>query len=169
MKIIILAAEDDNHTAPIKWALEKAGYTVVCWNGLGWTEVQQASILLNLDGKDTITLGGHTVDAGDVVWVRLPEPPVTNPSTADVDKKFAAIEYRAFFHSTLFTLQTMPVWCVNPFSAARLINQKSVQLRIARKCGMKVPATLMSNSPQAVQEFFSRPGARNICKGFTPT
>jgi glutathione synthase/RimK-type ligase-like ATP-grasp enzyme len=168
MKIIILAAEDDNHTAPIKWALEKAGYTVVCWTGLGWTEQQQASMLLNHDEKDIVTIGNHTVDAGDVVWIRRPEPPVTNPNTSAVDKKFAAVEYRAFFHSTIFTLQTLPVWCINPFSAARLINQKSVQLRIARKCGMKTPATLMSNDPQAVRQFLSRPGTRNICKGFTP-
>jgi hypothetical protein len=168
MKIIILAAEDDNHTAPLKWALEKAGYTIVCWTGLGWTEQQQASVLLNHDEKDIVTLGGHTVDAGDVVWIRRPEPPVTNPNTSEVDKKFASVEYRAFFHSTLFMLQTLPVWCINPFSAARLINQKPVQLRIARKCGLKTPATLMSNDPQEVRQFFSRPGSRNICKGFTP-
>jgi hypothetical protein len=33
---------------------------------------------------------------------------------------------------------------------------------------MKTPATLMSNDPQAVRQFLSRPGTRNICKGFTP-
>ena len=41
MKLIILALEDDNHTAPIKWALEKAGHSVVCWAGLtGWKTVK---------------------------------------------------------------------------------------------------------------------------------
>ena len=29
MKLIVLAPEDDNHTAPIKWELEKAGQKVV--------------------------------------------------------------------------------------------------------------------------------------------
>jgi hypothetical protein len=38
MKLIVLAPEDDNHTAPIKWAMEKAGQKVVCWAGLSWTD-----------------------------------------------------------------------------------------------------------------------------------
>jgi hypothetical protein len=42
MKIVIIAEANDNHTAPLKWALEKAGYTVVCWAGVGWTENRQA-------------------------------------------------------------------------------------------------------------------------------
>ena len=45
MKLIVLAPEDDNHTAPIKWALEKAGHTVVCWAGLGWTEQDRPHLL----------------------------------------------------------------------------------------------------------------------------
>src|SRR4029077_6863028 len=60
MKLIVLAPEDDNHTAPIKWALEKAGHRVVCWAGLSWTEDGQASLLMNQD--DTLVLGGHSVD-----------------------------------------------------------------------------------------------------------
>ena len=46
MKILITAPENDNHTAPLKWALEQAGYSVACWAGLGWTEAKQASISL---------------------------------------------------------------------------------------------------------------------------
>jgi hypothetical protein len=42
---------------------------------------------------------------------------------------------------------------VNKYAASRFINNKSVQLLLARACGMKVP-TLMANSPQAVREYF---------------
>ena len=49
MKILITAPENDNHTAPLKWALEQAGYSVACWAGLGWTEDKQASISLHPD------------------------------------------------------------------------------------------------------------------------
>ena len=71
MKLIVLAPEDDNHTAPIKWALEKAGQKVVCWAGLSWTDEGQSSLLMN--GDDTLILGGHSVDPGDVIWIRRPE------------------------------------------------------------------------------------------------
>ena len=46
MKILITAPENDSHTAPLKWALEQAGYSVACWSGLGWTDITQASISL---------------------------------------------------------------------------------------------------------------------------
>jgi glutathione synthase/RimK-type ligase-like ATP-grasp enzyme len=166
MKLIVLAPEDDNHTAPIKWALEKAGHRVVCWAGLAWTQEGQASLLMDED--DTVVLGGHSVDAGDVVWIRRPEPPLPNPKTSESDKKFASLEYRSFYHSIAFLLETLPVWCINKYSAARVMIQKSVQLRLARQCGLKTPATLMSNTPQTVRDFLSREGSRNICKGFTP-
>lgn len=166
MKLIVLAPADDNHTAPIKWALEKAGHKVVCWAGLSWTEDGQASLLMEDD--DTLVLGGHSVDPGDVIWVRRPEPPLPNPKTSEPDKKFAGLEYRSFYHSIAYLLETLPVWCINRYSAARVMIQKAVQLRLARKCGMKTPATLMSNTPATVKDFFERENSRNICKGFTP-
>ena len=43
MKVIVFAYEKENHTAPVKWALEQAGYKVACWGGLSWTEQQQAN------------------------------------------------------------------------------------------------------------------------------
>jgi hypothetical protein len=165
MKVIVLAQEDDNHTAPLKWALEKAGYRVVCWGGLSWTGQGQASVLF---GENTqVKLGEHSVDPGDVVWIRRPEPPQPNPKTSESDKKFASLEYRSLYHSLVYLLESLPVWCINKYSAARTMVQKSVQLQLARKCGLKIPATLMSNSPQTVKEFFDR-GGRTICKGFTP-
>jgi glutathione synthase/RimK-type ligase-like ATP-grasp enzyme len=46
--------------------------------------------------------------------------------------------------------------------------QKAVQIRLARQCSLKIPATLMSNNPAAVRDFFARENGRTICKGFTP-
>ena len=166
MKIIILAQENDNHTAPIKWALENAGYQVACWGGLSWNEMQQASLFLGDETK--MTLGPHTVEPGDVVWIRRPDPPVHNPSVSEADRKFAELEYRCFYHSIAYMLEALPVWCVNKYSAARFINNKAIQLHLARSCGLNVPKALMSNSPTAVRNLFAQKTTRTICKAFTP-
>jgi glutathione synthase/RimK-type ligase-like ATP-grasp enzyme len=166
MKIVILAPEDDNHTAPIKWSLEKAGYKVVCWSGLGWNETEQASIYLGEETK--LVLGPHSVEPGDVVWIRRPEPPVSNPKVTDADKKFADLEYRTFYHNIAYLLEKLPVWVINDYSSSRFTINKSVQLLIARKCGMKVPRTLMSNCPGAVKDFLDHNKNRTICKAFMP-
>lgn len=166
MKVIIFAQDNENHTAPVKWALEKGGYQVACWGGLSWTEQQQASLLLGEETK--MALGPYSVEPGDAVWIRRPDQPVQNPKVAEADRKFAELEYRSFYHCLAYTLETLPIWCVNKFSASRFINNKSVQLRLARSCGLLVPKALLSNSPTGVRDFFDHNTNRMICKGFTP-
>lgn len=166
MKIIVLAQENDNHTAPIKWALEKGGYQVACWGGLSWTEQQQVSLLL--DDQSKMVLGPYAVEPGDMVWIRRPDQPVPNPKVSEADRKFAELEYRSFYHCIAYTLELLPVWVVNKYSASRFINNKSVQLHLARQCGLTVPKALMSNSPTGVKDFFDHNPNRAICKAFTP-
>jgi hypothetical protein len=166
VKVIILAQEKDDHAAPIQWALKKAGYPVACWAGLSWTEQQQASLLL--DQHSNMVLGRHAVEPGDVVWVRQPGDPGHNPKVVEADKKFAAAEYRSFYESIAYLLETLPVWCINRFSALRMIKNKAVQLRLARTCGLKIPKTLMSNSPRAVRDFIEHNPGRTVCKAFAP-
>jgi glutathione synthase/RimK-type ligase-like ATP-grasp enzyme len=166
MKILIVAPENDNHTAPLKWALQRAGFGVACWAGVGWSEKRQAAI--SLSNGNRVQLGEHILEPGDVVWVRRPDPPKLNPRAAPEDTKFAATEYRWFFHSVMYLFETLPVRCINKYSASRLINNKSVQLLLARNCGMNVPATLMTNSPSAVRNYFRESASRMICKAFYP-
>jgi glutathione synthase/RimK-type ligase-like ATP-grasp enzyme len=195
MKILITAPENENHTAPLKWALGQAGYSVACWAGLGWMEDKQASIALLADVqlkdmqvkdvqlkdtqvkdvqlkdtqfKDTqVKLGRHPVEPGDVIWIRRPLEPRPNPRTSPEDAKFAANEYRSFYDSLMYLLEALPVRVFNKYTASRFINNKSVQLMLARACGMNVPRTLMTNSPQAVREFFRDHPQRMISKAFS--
>jgi glutathione synthase/RimK-type ligase-like ATP-grasp enzyme len=166
MKILIISFANDNHTAPLKWSLEEAGYTVACWAGVGWTESRQATISLN--GRVRMVLGAHTVDPGDVVWIRRPNRHAPNPNVAAPDKAFAEEEYRWFSLSTLYFLEHLPVRCINPYSASRTINNKAVQLWLAAKNGLDIPATTMTNSPSAVREIFDNASRRKVCKAFFP-
>jgi glutathione synthase/RimK-type ligase-like ATP-grasp enzyme len=166
MKIAIVAAENDNHTAPVKWALEKAGYTAFCWAGLGWTPERQASVAL--PESMSMRLGPGTLDPGDVVWIRRPEPPCMNPNVAEADRKFARGEYHWFSESLMYLLEMLPVRCVNRYSASRMVRNKSVQLLLAHGCGMNVPATLMSNAPLEVRRYLHQQSSRAICKAFFP-
>lgn len=166
MKVIIFGYPKENHTMPVKWALEQAGYEVVCWGGLSWVEQQQASLLL--DAETSMSLGPFTVEPGDAIWIRRPDHPTHNPNVSEADKKFAEMEYRSFYHSLAYTLETLPVWCINKFSAARFIHNKAVQLRLARTCGLRVPRTLLSNRPGRIRAFLDDKSKRAIGKGFTP-
>lgn len=166
MKIIIFAYPRENHTGAVKWALEKAGYQVACWGGLSWKAEQQASLLF--DPEEELTLGSFGVEPGDAIWIRRPDQPTPNPGVSNADRKFAEMEYRSFYHSVAYTLEMLPVWCINKFSAARLIHNKAVQLRLARACGLRIPRTLLSNSPERIRSFVKDELSMTIGKGFTP-
>lgn len=84
MKVIIFAYAKENHTAPVKWALEQAGYEVACWGGLSWTAQQQSSLLFDAQTKQTkMTLGPYTVEPGDAIWIRRPDVPTHNPNVCN--------------------------------------------------------------------------------------
>ncbi|MGC2741735.1 MAG: hypothetical protein WA672_01005, partial [Candidatus Angelobacter sp.] len=71
-----------------------------------------------------------------------------------------------FFDELAHMFENLPVRCVNPYSALRMVRNKAVQLRLARKSGLKVPETLFSNSPVEVRKFFDRHPSDAICKAF---
>jgi glutathione synthase/RimK-type ligase-like ATP-grasp enzyme len=160
MKIIVLAHPKDDHAAPVCWALEQAGYQTACWSGASPAEQDQASLLMN--DHPCITLGPHRLESDDVFWLRQPDPPTDgSPGT-----KAATSPQSSFFDAMAYMLENLPVRCINRYSASRLVRNKAVQLRLAAGTGLKVPETLMANSPAAVREFFDRNPHQTICKAF---
>ena len=170
MKIVILADESDNHAAPVRWGLERTGHDVACWGGLGSTESRQAAIdfRAGFGATPDMRLGTSHLEAGDVVWLRRLQLATLHPEMCEDDRSFAEEEYRWFYYSLGYLLERLPVTCINRYSVARAINNKSVQLLLAAKCGLRVPPTSMSNSPAALRAFLQRSPGRNVCKSFFP-
>lgn len=164
MKIIILAHPQDDHAAPVRWALEQTGHQTACWSGVSPAEQDQASLLL--DDQPYIDLATHRLERDDVLWLRQAEAPVHRPLALKDGAESAVLSYSAFFESIAYMLETLPVRCVNPYSASCLVRNKAVQLQLAGASGLRVPATLMSNSPAAVRKFFDQIPNNAICKAF---
>jgi glutathione synthase/RimK-type ligase-like ATP-grasp enzyme len=157
MKIIVLAHPKDDHATPVQWALEQAGYQASCWSGVSWTEPERASLLVN--EIPNIQLGAHRLEHGDVLWLRQSEH---QPGEQEKDGSPSP----SFFDELAYMFESLPVRCVNPYSALRMVRNKAIQLRLARKSGLKVPETLFSNSPVAVRKFFDQHPSDAICKAF---
>lgn len=163
MKIIVLAHPKDDHAAPVRWALEQAGYQTACWSGVSPAEQDQASLLV--DEQPYIRLGTHRLESDDVLWLRQPDPPAHHLSTLEAGAESAALS-SDFFESMVYMLEALPVRCINPYSASCLIRNKAVQLQLANASGLRIPATLMANSPAAVRRFFDQYPDNAICKAF---
>jgi hypothetical protein len=159
MKIIVLAHPTDDHAAPVQWALEQAGYQAACWSGVSWVEQERAS--LRVDESLSISLGTHRLEQDDVLWLRQSDQPEQTAASKD-----GLLPDPTFFDELAYTLENLPIRCINRYSATRLVRNKAVQLCLAGKSGLRVPETLMSNSAAAVREFFDRHPHDAICKAF---
>jgi hypothetical protein len=164
MKIIILAHPRDDHAAPVRWALEQAGYQTAFWSGISPAEQDQASLLV--DEHSCITLATHRLESNDVLWLRQAEAPTHRPLALKDGAESAVLSHPAFFESFAYMLETLPVRCVNPYSASSLVRNKAVQLQLAAACRLRIPATVMSNSAAAVRHFFDQYPDNTICKAF---
>ncbi|HEY7402259.1 MAG TPA: hypothetical protein VIB39_01960 [Candidatus Angelobacter sp.] len=164
MKIIVLAHPQDDHAAPVHWALEQAGYQAACWSGVSWTEQEQASLLFGR--RPTILLGSLELEEGDAIWLRQPEQAGQSHVIAGNGEESSQRNYAALFDAAMYMLEGLPVRCINKYSASRLVRNKGVQLHVAGASGLKIPATLMSNSPAEVRGFFDRYPENAICKAF---
>ncbi len=164
MKIIVLSHPKDDHAAPVQWALAQAGYQAACWSGVSWTEEEQASLLPGQQPR--IFLGSHELEDGDAVWLRQPHAPDHDLEVSGADGQPAPSAYPACFDSVVYMLETLPVRCINKYSASCLVRNKGVQLYLADASGLRVPDTLMSNSPAAVRHFFDQYPDNAVCKPF---
>jgi glutathione synthase/RimK-type ligase-like ATP-grasp enzyme len=162
MKIMVLAHPKDDHAAPVIWALTQAGYQASCWSGVSWTEPEQASLVV--DESPSILLGAQRLEPGDVLWLRQSDHQASEHQA--LPQEDGGPPSSSFFDELAYTFEGLPVRCVNPYSALRLVRNKAAQLLLARKSGLKVPETTISNSPAAVRKFFDRHPGDAICKAF---
>lgn len=68
-------------------------------------------------------------------------------------------ESRRVVHGLMFTLETTGAFTLDRLDVVRRAQSKSLQLALARRVGMQVPRTLVTNEPEAVRAFAaSTPG-----------
>ena len=113
-------------------------------------------------------IDGQRIDLGRIrcVWYRRPEP----PSLAEVDdlenRKFATSE-SSHVLKALWCLLGHCFW-VNPYESSRMAESKPYQLSIAKKIGLRIPRTLMTNDSAEAIEFFDLCNGNVVYKTFTP-
>lgn len=166
MAILILSSQADAHATQIAWGLRAAGHRVKVWEGLGWQHERRASIASG--SRKGVWFGDHKLGPGDTVWVRRPELASRHPNLNAIEEKFSRAEYSAFQSTLLVHVEYTGAFCVNKWSSATRIENKSIQLALAEQCGLAVPCTVMSNSREAVDGFLQTVTGDAVHKSFTP-
>ncbi|TDR40756.1 glutathione synthase/RimK-type ligase-like ATP-grasp enzyme [Tahibacter aquaticus] len=172
MNILIYSITYDVHVAAVTLALADQGHAVQIIHGSDYPTRSCMSACIDT-GHDLRLLhelgqARSVLSDADTVWNRryvtheLPDDAVHA-----ADHAFASREARSFADGARVALAQRGFW-VNSPAAQACARHKLAQLRVARECGLRIPATLISNNKSDVLAFCRRQGGRTIYKPHMP-
>ena len=159
--VLIVTERGDIHADLMVKELQDRGEAFLRFNTEDYP--QQAVLSWRTDGRRQLRLMGqeHSLEDVDAVWYRRPVPP---QMPAGMSEAAAAWAYGEAREALLGVWRTLDARWVNHPDKNRVAESKLNQLRVASELGFEVPATLVTNDAQAVQEFIAAQPTGVICK-----
>ncbi|MGW1340932.1 MvdC/MvdD family ATP grasp protein [Kribbella sp. NPDC002412] len=114
------------------------------------------------EGSMTGALRGIDLGSVRVVYYRRPSNFQAPDGLAEPDRKFVTAQARHGLSGVLTGLAGV-TWLNHPAAMADA-RVKPYQLAMASRCGLRIPATLITNEPTVVRDFASQVGGRIITK-----
>lgn len=171
MRAAIVTVPGDYHSHAVAWGLRQRG--VDC-DLIFFTDVPQyATVSLSPSANSDIHLATDDKVANlasyDRFWLRRPNAMVLPETLTPSDLQVAKSDWRDLLAAFIEIIGLTGAFCINPAGAYRLGHLKALHLDIARRRGLKIPSTLISNSAADITHFIRanrESGKRTIVKGF---
>ncbi|BDM70852.1 ATP-grasp ribosomal peptide maturase [Streptomyces nigrescens] len=167
--MILVISYDEDHTLDVIGRLEAAGREVARFDLADFP----AHGVINFDSSDgsqpVCTLTTPTAEASlagcRVAWWRRVRPFTVDPTLCTArDQGFAASETSQALYGMLHALDC--TW-INPPSLDAVAHHKPYQWEVARRVGLVLPRTLVTNQPERARRFIEDVGVgRTVFKSF---
>jgi glutathione synthase/RimK-type ligase-like ATP-grasp enzyme len=152
--VIIVAPKDDSHARSVGKHIERLGLECLILDSSDLPTKFPVSIDYGqLDGDTIVHLGPYKFNRDSIagVWWRRPsEHRIANEVTSPDANRYAARATRTGFLGGLMTLSNN---FINPPHASERASLKPVQLELARRCGLRIPKTMITSSPENARCF----------------
>ena len=168
--ILILTNSSDGHSDVVTDSLRSKGIKFVRFDTDTFPlKVGTALHFSNSTEKSYLQVGQDRLDLARVccVWYRRPVPPSLSEIDDVENRKFATSE-SSHVLKALWHLLGHCFW-VNPYESTGIAEYKPYQLSVARKIGLRIPRTLMTNDPAEALAFFDHCDGNVVYKTFTPS
>lgn len=161
MSILIITEPDDIHAVLVSLALERKGVNSQFLYTADMPSLQRNNIYFsnglsswqtNHNESKEVVWDNKTIQS---VWWRRPRKPYIPPNIHQDDRQFIERE-NAIYHLSIPYMLNPKTWWVNPIESTYKTRSKIAQLKIAQRCGFKIPETLISNSPNDIKRFISQ-------------
>ncbi|GIF96594.1 hypothetical protein [Catellatospora citrea] len=165
--VTIVAPSGDLHANAVKREVELLGYPCTIADP---RETLQ-SLAYGLDSEDELSVpaAGPVADTATSVWWRRPVKAIAADHISNREfRRFIGAEWDAAFYGYL---RSVALQIVNDPAAEHKASLKVVQLATARRVGLTIPRTLVTNDPVRASEFIEtgrRKGRRTVVKPLTP-
>jgi len=168
--VLIYASPNDTHYQAVDWALRRADIEAQLIYGHSFPSSEQQSALLSNSKSSHYCYDalGQKIDmfAAQTIWFRRAVQPKASSEIADCDQQIALNEANMFTQGMRSIACQKQRW-INPPDIEAQANRKPLQLFTASASGLKIPPTLMSNTPADIKSFIESAPGRVIYKPFT--
>lgn len=164
---LILSPSYDINASAVCWGLEHSGLHPVWPQSGSFADDVIGTVSVSCDMDEPWqTHDGLSRARFSSVWHRWPRERSRFPGVHPGDLAFIGTEWRMFQRNILSLHDVLFDACwINPPASAQRAECKLVQLREASACGLRIPATLVSNDPARIRRFVAE-RSRTIYKPF---
>ncbi|MGH6986992.1 MAG: MvdC/MvdD family ATP grasp protein [Caulobacteraceae bacterium] len=163
-KILILTQDFDPMADRLVVELGQRNVECIRWHTDGLTATSTVEMSFARDCEQlSVTAHGRSFASEEIrsVWNRRQEPLKLPDRLSESETDFAKSEMSAL----LFGVVRTSNWCwVNHPDRNRYASAKPLQLSVARRLGLEIPRTCITNDPRAAQSFIRQCAGRAIYK-----
>lgn len=154
--VLIISVATDEHANIVEDLLKKRGGVNIIRLNTDRFIFDNFELSFGFDDNETLSILDKEVCLSDIKGVLYRRPSIPQVDVKLPGQKiFAEKEAEEFFRQLYFYLPNA-IW-VNPYYELIKARRKYIQLHVARNIGMRIPKTLITNSPKRIKSFF------NIC------
>lgn len=164
MTVLVIAQEEDAHTRAVLREIERLDGDVIVADLSDFPERAQLNVYYTCCGERQFELSiagrDHDLDTVGAAWWRRPQQPRVSSEIAHETHRLFALNEAAEALAGLW--HALDVFWVNDPALDHVAHRKIAQLRVAQRCGFRLPDTLISNDPDKVRRFVDGHGYRSI-------
>jgi hypothetical protein len=149
--VVIVSTSADVHARAVQREVERRGGSCVILSNEGFPAERMLSYAFDGEAEDR-TLGSVALSGAGrhAVWLRRFRPYTLDDKLHGEYRDYARSATDAAFEGILCGSARLTV---NSPSRNRLVDHKPFQLQLARRCGLAIPRTLVTNDPEEARRF----------------
>jgi hypothetical protein len=154
------------HAHAIAWAFRTAGVDVFDWGASPYPAEARLSLEIGSLQNPLVSTSGQHLSGTYAAWFRrLPNVDV-HPDAPSPDVSFCHRQSSLFLDQSKYAFS--PTLWVNHPTFALQAESKPLQLSIAKKLGILIPSTLISNDPTRIRQFAREHNGGIVLKSIRP-